>query len=308
MRSLVTGATGFIGSHLCDALVSIGHEVIGVDSGVIGNERNISKLIGNPQFKFEAADVIEPFDFGPVDWIFHFASPTAPAETYKHPKITLEVNTIATSHALQLANKYKAKMMFASSIKVKDAITFGSEYIKGKMFGEQYCTAHEVKIARMGNIYGPRMASDDSRVIPTFCRNIIHDEPMNIWGDGSQVDSFCYIQDCIRGLISFMESDVSGVVEFGDPVGITILDLAYTMLRTLGAQVPIMFEQPGGGCVVLCNNEPYAHNRTARALAAKQRKVPDIHIARDKFGWYPRINMEYGIRQTFEYYKSILSN
>lgn len=308
MRYLVTGGCGFIGSHLCEALIGRGDEVICVDSGVIGRERNIAKLIGNPRFRLEWQDVTHAFDFGPVDGIFHLASPTAPAETYKHVEMTLKVNSEATLRLLEMADKYEARFLFNSSIKVNDRITFGSTYIQGKILGEQFCLASgKAKVARLGNIYGPKMAADDSRVIPTFLRNIIQGKPLSVWGDGSQIDSFCYVDDCIKGLTAYMDSNNwYGLIEFGSPEGITILELAYEVLRITGKDVPICFEQPGGGMVVLCNNEAYSHNRTARALAAKQRKVPNITQASNYLRWKPEVTLAEGIMETYEYYKTIM--
>jgi nucleoside-diphosphate-sugar epimerase len=225
MRYLVTGACGFIGSHLCDALITAGHTVVAVDSGVIGKQRNVEHLLCHPNFKLDYRDVCDPFDFDYVDGIFHLASPTAPAETYKHPEMTLKVNSDSTWWLLEAAEKQKAKFLFASSIKVNDRQTFGSTYIQGKILGEKFCYESQfAKVARMGNVYGPRMAADDSRVIPTFIRNIINGKPLNVWGDGSQVDSFCYVDDVIKALVNScfptMKGSWSSVIRRGSPYSI----------------------------------------------------------------------------------------
>jgi nucleoside-diphosphate-sugar epimerase len=305
MRYLVTGGSGFIGSHLCEALVTAGHEVVCFDSNVIGREENILHLQKFKNFYFDTFDVCHGFDCGPVDGIFHLASPTAPAETYKHAAMTLEVNSNATIRLLNLAEKHSAKFLFASSVKVKDRVNFGSTYIQGKILGESFCDNGWAKVARMGNVYGPRMAADDSRVIPTFCRNIRDGKFLSVWGDGSQIDSFCYIDDIVRGLVAFMESDHFGVIEFGNPNGITILNLAYETIKAVGVDIPICFDQPGGASVVVCNNASYSNNRTAAALIDKDRKVPNIQRAVQLLNWTPQVGLGTGIKKTFEYYQSL---
>ncbi len=307
MRYLVTGGMGFLGSNLCAALIGRGDEVICVDSGVIGVERNIEALKENKRFRIEFVDVCNKFDCGEVDGIFHLASPTAPAETYKHPEMTLEVNSMTTLAMIAMAEKYSAKMLFASSIKVNDRQTFNSTYIQGKILGENFCReAKFVKVARMGNIYGPGMAANDSRVIPTFIRATIKNCPLNVWGDGSQVDSFCYASDAVSALIAFMDSAYDGVMEIGSSQPITILDLAFKVLSVNNCDLPIIFDQPGGAAVVVCENLTYENNRTIKALAAKSRKVPDTTLAEIYLKWKPRVTLADGIWKTTEYYKSIL--
>ena len=307
MRYLITGGLGFLGSHLCDALITAGHEVLGVDSCVIGCARNVKQLGNHPRFRLEVRDVCTPFDFGKVDGIYHLASPTAPAETYKHPDMTLKVNSDATGWLLEAAEQQGARFLFASSIKVNDRQTFGSTYIQGKILGEQFCRASGfAKVARMGNVYGPRMAADDSRVIPTFIRNTINGTPFNVWGDGSQVDAFCFVSDIVTALMRLMESEHRGVMELGSPVGITIQDLACAVMQTNGVDLPIIYDQPGGAAVVTCQNAAWSSNRTGPALAAKSRKVPDISVARNYLRWNPAVGLNDGIVKTTAYYKEIL--
>jgi nucleoside-diphosphate-sugar epimerase len=307
MRYLVAGGMGFLGSHLCGALLTQGHEVKCIDSGIIGNESNVSNLIGNPKFDIDYHDICHKLDCGKVDGIFHLASPTAPAETYKHPEMTLDVNSKATLQLLEIAEKYQAKFLFASSIKVNDKQTFGSSYIQGKILGEKFCTESGfAKVARMGNVYGPNMAKDDSRVIPTFIRNTITGTPFNVWGDGSQIDAFCYVSDIIKALVRFMDSDHVGVIELGSPNGITIYDLACTVMSINKVDLPIVFDHPGGASVVTCNNAAYSNNRTSHALAAKSRKVPNISAAQNYLRWVPEITLQEGITKTTRYYKEIM--
>jgi nucleoside-diphosphate-sugar epimerase len=307
MRYLVTGGCGHIGSHLCGALLTQGHEVKCIDSGVIGIEENISNLIRNPRFDLEYYDVCHRLDCGAVDGIFHLASPTAPAETYKHPEMTLSVNSKATLQLLELAEKYQAKFLFASSIKVNDRQTFGSTYIQGKILGEKFCAESGfAKVARMGNVYGPNMAKDDSRVIPTFIRATIEGNPINVWGDGSQIDAFCYVSDIIKALVRFMDSEHSGVMELGSPNGITIHDLACNIMAINGVDLPIIFDQPGGAAVVTTNNAAFANNRTLKALSAKSRKVPNISTATNYLRWKPEVDLKEGITKTTAYYKEIM--
>lgn len=307
MKYLVTGASGFLGSHLCESLLSQGNEVIGIDSNVIGRLENIWFAQNSPRFQFIQADLREWYESPRVDGIFHLASPTAPAETYKHPQMTIEVNTDATASLLEVAQFWGARMVFASSIKVSDTLTFASSYIAGKREGERICeqSGLGVKIARMGNVFGPRMAPDDSRVIPTFCRNIRDGKPLSVWGDGRQVDSFCYVSDAIQAIILLMKSPIDGVVEIGNPQGITIEDLAHTVIETLHADTSICYEQPGGAVCVVPVDGTMSHNRTQAALHAKARKVPDITLAAEKLHWTPQVSLPVGIRRTFEYYKSL---
>ena len=307
MRYLVCGGMGFLGSHLCGALLTAGHEVKCIDSGVIGKEANIEKYIGSTRFDSEYYDVCHKLDCGKVDGIFHLASPTAPAETYKHPAMTLDVNSKATLQLLEMAEKYQAKFLFASSIKVNDKQTFGSTYIQGKILGEKFCAESGfAKIARMGNVYGPNMAKDDSRVIPTFIRACIENKPINVWGDGSQIDAFCYVSDIIKALVRFMESDHHGVMELGSPYGITIKDLACNIMAINGVDLPIIYDQPGGAAIVTTNNASYSNNRTTHALAAKSRKVPNISAATNYLRWKPEVGLEEGIKKTTAYYKEIM--
>jgi nucleoside-diphosphate-sugar epimerase len=307
MRYLVTGGLGFLGSHLCRALLTQGNEVKCIDSGVIGREANVSNLMGHPRFDLEYYDVCHKFDCGAVDGVFHLASPTAPAETYKHPEMTLAVNSMATLQLLELAEKYQAKFLFASSIKVNDRQTFGSTYIQGKILGEKFCTESGfAKVARMGNVYGPNMAKDDSRVIPTFIRATIEGKPINVWGDGSQIDAFCYVSDIVKALVRFMESEHNGVMELGSPNGITIHDLACNIMAINGVDLPIIFDQPGGAAVVTTNNAAFANNRTLKALAAKSRKVPNISTATNYLRWKPEVDLKEGITKTTQYYKEIV--
>jgi nucleoside-diphosphate-sugar epimerase len=306
MRYLVTGGLGFLGSHLCEVLLAGGDEVVCMDNGIIGREQNVQHLLDNERFTLDYQDVCHGFDCGAVDGIYHLASPTAPAETYKHKDMTMAVNTNAVLRVIEIAAKYKAKLLFASSIKVHDKVNFGSTYIQGKILGEKFCAeAGFPKVARMGNVYGPRMAVDDSRVIPTFCRNIRDGKPLVVWGDGEQVDSFCYVSDAVRALVSFMDSQHNGVIEIGSPYPITIHALAVAAIRAVGIDVPIRMDQPGGASVMVCNNLAYSNNRTDAALKDKSRKVPDIGKATKFLGWSPTVGLGDGIRHTFEYYKSI---
>lgn len=305
MRYLVTGGMGFLGSHLCESLVWAGHSVLCIDSGIIGNRRNIAHLEGRDRFQWEYHDICHPMDWGEVDGIYHLASPTAPVETYRHAEMTLTVNSKATLLMIEMAKKYNARLLFASSIKVKDRFYFGSTYIQGKILGEQFCQGNGAKVARMGNIYGPRMAPDDSRVIPTYCRNVRDGRPLSVWGDGQQVDSFCYVSDAIKVLMAFMDSDHTGMMEIGSPDGITIEALAHMVIRATGIDTPISYESAGGGAVMVCNNASAANIRTPEALKTKNRKVPNISAARNFLRWQPSVSLDEGIKHTFEYYKQL---
>ena len=306
MRYLVTGGLGFLGSHLCEALLNAGHEVICMDSGVIGVEWNVAHLMDNERFTLDYQDVCHEFACGHIDGIYHLASPTAPAETYKHKDMTLDVNTRALLRLIDMAERYGARLLYTSSIKVHDKVNFGSTYIQGKILGEKFCLdAIFPKVARLGNCYGPRMAADDSRVLPTFIRNVRDGKPLGVWGDGEQIDSFLYVSDAVRALIAFMDSHNNGVIEIGSPYPITIYDLAVTVIKATGIDVPIRFDQPGGASVYVCNNSAYANNRTTPALKDKSRKVPCTTKANKYLDWVPTVGLGDGIRRTFEYYQSI---
>lgn len=309
MKYLVTGASGFLGSHLCEWLLAKGtDDVLGIDSNVIGSYRNIEPFLNSPRFKFIEKDLLEWTDTPThVDGIFHLASPTAPAETYRFPEMTLQVNTDATASLIEIAEFFDADFLFTSSVKVSDELTFASNYIAGKREGERICRdcGHATKVARLGNVYGPRMAPNDSRVIPTFCRAIRDGKPLSVWGDGQQIDSFCYVSDAIRGLTSFMGSRSVGVMEMGDPVGITIEELAFATIRATGKPAPIIYEQPGGASVVSFVDGTMSSNRTTAALHQKARKVPDTRRAEKMLNWRPQIPLEAGLRKTFEYYSTL---
>lgn len=305
-RYLVTGGCGFLGSHLCDSLIRRGDEVFCIDSLLIGRTDNIKHLLDNKLFHLSTIDCRTSYVVPDVDGVFHLASPTAPPETYKHPECTLEVNDTVTQRLINTCSQRSIPLLYTSSIKVADTIDFQSAYIRGKRLGENHCNDYpKSKIARLGNIYGPRMAPDDGRVIPTFIRNCINNHPLCIWGDGSQIDSFCFVDDCIKALLSFMDKEVYGTIEIGSSKKVTILELALTIVKTLQIDTPLSFECAGGAIIVSNSNE-CAANRTTRALMAKQRKVPDLSKAKKELAWRPKIPLNAGLTMTYQYYKHIL--
>lgn len=249
MKYLVAGGAGFLGSHLCRALLDDGHEVVCLDSLLIGDLHSLPVGCDFITWDITQEVLVE------CDGIFHLASPTAPGDFNKFPKETIEANSEGTYKLLRLSKSLGVPLLFASSIRVKD--TDDSVYAVSKRLGEILCNSFNAKIARMGNVYGPGMRYDDSRVIPTFIRQMKRKSPIVIFGDGEQEDSFCYVDDMVRGLCDFMYSSHVGVIEFGGPV-VTIKQLAEevaknfsfansieyknTELKYVGRKLPVLLD------------------------------------------------------------------
>ncbi len=246
MKVLVTGGAGVIGSHLCDALIYRGDDVLCIDNLVTGRRDNVDHLLTNDRFKFIDCNILRnPLYPGPsietLGCIFHLASITDPSKCKDRVSDTLEANIQGTINLLKLAEDHKIPLLFASSVRVLDSVT--DCYREGKRVGELLCNQYNQKIARMGNTYGPRMDKNDGRVIPTFIRRALNNEIIEIWGDGMQEDSFCYVKDIVDGLIKFMDSRYIGVIEFGSRELISILDLARLILGIVNSSSPIRFKK-----------------------------------------------------------------
>jgi len=310
VRILVTGGAGFIGSHLCESLLLDGYQVIAVDSLLTGRLDNIRHLLAHPFFRFIEQDVTQGIDIE-ADAIFHLASPASPVGYRQYPIETLLVNSVGTYHLLELARRVRARLVFASTSEVYgDPLIhpqredyFGnvnpigprSCYDEGKRFGEALTMEFvrsfglDARIARIFNTYGPRMDPADGRVVPNFIVHALTGEPIEIFGDGMQTRSLCYISDMVRGLRLLMERDglAGTVINLGNPDERTILELAYLVRELTGNPVPIVFrparpDDPG-------------------------RRCPDISRARAVLGWEPRVPVEEGLRMTIDYFQDVLA-
>ncbi len=317
MRVLITGAAGFLGSHLCDRLLAEGHEVVGMDNFLTGDPQNLAHLAGHPRFSFIRHDVTN-FIFvpGKVDAVLHFASPASPnrKSPYGYPNLpiqTLKVGALGTHHALGVAKAHGARFLMASTSEVYgdpevhpqpesywgkvNPIGERSVYDEAKRFAEAMTMAYhryhgvDTRIVRIFNTYGPRMRLDDGRVIPNFIKQALRGEPLTVYGDGSQTRSFCYVDDLIDGIYRLLLSDEHEPVNIGNPAEFTILELAETVNRILGNE---------GGIVFL---------EDARDRDDPQRRCPDISRARKRLGWEPKIPLEEGLARTIDDFRRRLA-
>jgi dTDP-glucose 4,6-dehydratase len=302
VRSLVTGGAGFLGSHLCERLLAVGHDVICVDNFLTGSDRNIAALHENPRFKSVRHDVTNDFHVaGPVDHVLHFASAASPIDYAKYGIKTLKANALGTHKMLGLAKDKGATFLLASTSEVYgdpevnpqpesywgrvDPVGPRSVYDEGKRFAEALTMAYhhehgmEVRVARIFNTFGPRVRLDDGRVIPNFLGQALRGEPLTVNGDGSQTRSFCYVDDLIEGLIRLLRADVDGPVNLGNPEEHPISYIADLVIRITGHKSGIRFQPlPPGDPKVRC---------------------PDITRARTLLGWEPRTRLEDGLRRTY---------
>ncbi len=316
MRILVTGAAGFLGSHLCDRLLKEGHEVVGMDNFITGRPQNLAHLAGHPRFSFIRHDVSN-FIFvpGKVDAVLHFASPASP-NIYSPfgyvnlPIQTMKAGALGTHNTLGVARAHQARFLLASTSEIYgdplehpqketywghvNPIGERSVYDEAKRFAEALTMAYhrvhgiDTRIARIFNTYGPRMHVDDGRVVPNFLKQAICQEPLTVYGDGSQTRSFCYVDDLIEGIYRLLLSEVNEPVNLGNPVETTVLEFARLINRLTGNPAGIVFMPE------------------LRAEGDPQRRQPDITRARTLLGWEPQIGLEEGLMRTIPYFRQEL--
>jgi len=308
-RAVVTGGAGFLGSHLCDALLGEGWSVVVVDNLLTGRRSNIAHLRNEARFEFVEKDICEPFDVGKVDYVFHLASPASPVDYTIHGIPTLKVGSLGTFHALEVAQKYGAKYFVSSTSECYgdplehpqketywghvNPIGPRSVYDEAKRFTEAVTMAYhryhkvDTRIVRIFNTYGPRMQLNDGRVVPNFMKQALRGEPLTVYGDGNQTRSFCYVSDEIDGFLRLSKSDEHLPVNIGNPNEFTILECAQHVLKVTGSNSQIRHEP-------LPPDDP------------KQRR-PDITKARQLLQWEPKIDLETGLRQSLDYFRKTVA-
>jgi dTDP-glucose 4,6-dehydratase len=317
MRILITGAAGFLGSHLCDCLLADGHEVIGLDNFVTGSRENIAHLMGNDKFSFFKHDVSNYIYIpGKVDAVLHFASPASPnplspAGYFNLPIQTMKAGALGTHNCLGVARANKARFLLASTSEIYgdplvhpqtedysgnvDPVGPRAVYDEAKRFAESltmaYHRAHNVdtRIVRIFNTYGPRMDLADGRALPNLLKQALLSEPLTVYGEGDQTRSFCYVDDLVAGIIKLLYSDEHLPVNIGNQHEMTILEFAETINRLTSNQAGITFV------------------KNARSVRDPQQRRPDITRARQILNWEPKVTLEEGLHKTIPYFKMKLS-
>ena len=305
-RTLVTGGAGFLGSHICEYLLNQGHEVIAMDNLLTGTVANIEHL-QSEQFKFIKHDVTEYiYCAGHIDYVLHFASPASPKDYLELPIQTLKVGALGTHKALGLALEKKATFLLASTSEVYgdpqihpqtedywghvNPVGPRGVYDEAKRFGEAMTMAYhrfhalDTKIVRIFNTYGPRMRPKDGRAIPAFIPQALKNQPLTVFGNGSQTRSFCYVDDLVRGIYDLLMSDYHEPVNLGNPSEMTIKELAETIIQITGSKSEIIYYP-------LPEDDPKV-------------RQPDIRRAKELLGWEPRVSLEEGLRATIEWFKT----
>ncbi|ABF42805.1 NAD-dependent epimerase/dehydratase [Candidatus Koribacter versatilis Ellin345] len=309
MRIVVTGAAGFLGSHLCDALLAEGHDVVGVDNFVTGSAGNLEHMARDSRFGFVEHDICEPFDVGAFDFLFQFASPASPIDYIEHGVETLKVGSVGNFNCLEYARRYNAGFLLASTSECYgdplehpqretywgnvNPIGPRSVYDEAKRFAEASTMAffryHGVntRIVRIFNTYGPRLQVNDGRVISNLMKQALLGEDMTIYGDGKQTRSFCYVADEVEGILRLSRTEEHFPTNIGNPKEFTILECAELVKEVTGSSSSIRFEP-------MPQDDP------------KQRK-PDISKAKSLLGWEPRVSLEEGLRMSLPYFSDCLA-
>lgn len=307
-KILITGAAGFLGSHLSDRFLKEGYYVIGMDNFITGDQKNIQHLEGNPNFQFINHDVTKFIDIkGDLDYILHFASPASPIDYLKIPIQTLKVGSLGTHNLLGLAKAKKARILIASTSEIYgdplvhpqtedyygNVNTIGPRgvYDEAKRFQESITMAYnrfhgvETRIVRIFNTYGPKMRLNDGRVIPAFMGQALRGEDLTIFGDGSQTRSFCYVDDQVEGIYRLLLSDYDLPVNIGNPHEISIKDFAEEIIKLTGTTQKVIYQD-------LPVNDP-------------MQRQPDISLAKKILGWEPKVDRAEGMKITYDYFKSL---
>ena len=311
MRYVISGGAGFIGSHLCEFLLTKGHSVVALDNLITGSIQNIEHLRSSPKFEFHEADVTRSVAVGGnVHCVMHLASLASPKDYMEHPIETLETGSTATRNMLDLALRHDARFLLTSTSECYgdplehpqketywgnvNPVGPRSCYDESKRYAEAitmaYHRVHGIKtnIARIFNTYGPRMQLKDGRVVPAFIDQALNGEPMTIFGDGSQTRSFCYVSDLVRGLWLLSESDERYPVNLGNPHEMTILEFAEAIRKAAGTETAIEFKP-------LPQDDP-------------KRRQPDITKAKQLLGWEPEVPLQEGLRSTLDYFRGLISS
>ncbi|MFZ0615644.1 MAG: UDP-glucuronic acid decarboxylase family protein [Chthoniobacterales bacterium] len=309
MRILITGGAGFLGSHLCDRLIELGHDIICLDNFFTGRKANIQHLVGNPHFELVRHDVIDPFKFE-VDRIYNLACPASPPHYQYNPIKTMKTSVVGAINCLGLAKRVKARVFQASTSEVYgdpnvhpqpeaywghvNPIGLRSCYDEGKRAAETlFFDYHrengvDIRVIRIFNTYGPRMLPDDGRVVSNFIVQALQGNDLTVYGEGSQTRSFCYVDDLVDGFMRFMEQEkIVGPMNLGNPGEFTMLQLAELVLKKVGGKSKITH-------LPLPSDDP------------KQRQ-PDITLAKETLGWEPKVSLEAGIEKTIAYFKGALA-
>lgn len=307
-KVLITGAAGFLGSHLCDRFIKEGYFVIGMDNFITGDKKNLQHLESNPGFEFIEHDVTQFVKIeGKLDYILHFASPASPIDYLKIPIQTLKVGSLGTHNLLGLAKAKNARILIASTSEVYgdplihpqtedyygNVNTIGPRgvYDEAKRFQESITMAYhrfhrlETRIVRIFNTYGPRMRLNDGRVIPAFMGQALRGEDLTVFGDGSQTRSFCYVDDQVEGIYKLLLSDYNKPVNIGNPHEITIRDFAEEIIKLTGTEQKVIYKE-------LPVDDP-------------MQRQPDISLAKKLLNWEPKVGRGEGMKKTFEYFKSL---
>ncbi len=306
MRAVITGGAGFVGSHLCDAMIARGWEVVCFDNLITGAEENIEHLKGDPRFVFLRQDVCEPMNVREsVDAVLHFASPASPDDYLKYPLETLRVGSLGTFSALELARAKKAKFLLASTSECYgdpevnpqpetywghvNSIGPRSVYDEAKRFSEAATMAYhrkhglDTRIVRIFNTYGPRMRLNDGRALPNFIYQALSGQSLTVYGDGRQTRSFCYVSDLVEGILRLLESGEHSPVNIGNPQEITILEFAERIRALTGGHAELTHRP-------LPQDDP-------------KRRRPDISKAKKLLNWEPKVTLEEGLKPTLEYFQ-----
>jgi dTDP-glucose 4,6-dehydratase len=308
--ALVTGAAGFLGSHLCDALLASGHRVVGVDNLSTGNLENLAHLKGESRFIFEQRDITQPFDIGKVDYVFNFASPASPVDYMRLGIETLLVGSAGTINTLEIAKKYGAGYLHASTSECYgdplvhpqvetywgnvNPIGPRSVYDEAKRFSEAAVVAYQryhgvnTHLVRIFNTYGPRLQPRDGRLISNLVMQALRGEPLTIYGDGSQTRSFCYCSDLIDGILRLAKSDEHNPVNIGNPEEWTVLECAQEVQGVLGLKGEIVFKP-------LPQDDP-------------TRRRPDITRAKELLGWSPKVALREGLERSMAYFTACIES